>query len=461
VPFALALAVLAMLVVSGRAVVSASERVAAWTAHSVAVWDLEIAADRYLDQVQAQVDQPSDPQSTARTLHALDAARTKSWELAQRFPTEEQALEKRLDVVLDETVALGEAVSLTRDAPALERVRAQYARDVVPLLQSRMSEEQDGINASMAALHRGSRWFMMAAAFATAIALLAGIFVSIALARQTLRTIASLAQKTRGIQSSTADSSSAAASDEFADLDAELDNLKASLSRQRHVRNGFLAGVAHDLRSPLSTLKLTSEIGAEATLGPERFQLAMARVRRQVDRLDQLAGELRDVAGIEEGTLELRLADTDLCELVRESIDVHAQLSPHHTLTLKAHGGPVIVRCDAARIQRVMDNLIGNAVKYSPAGGPVTVAIEHAQASGEVVLLVTDSGLGIAPQDQERIFEPFQRGSVVNDTIPGAGLGLAICRRIAMAHSGSVSVTSTVGHGSTFQLRLPSGRDAP
>ena len=112
-----------------------------------------------------------------------------------------------------------------------------------------------------------------------------------------------------------------------------------------------------------------------------------------------------------------------------------------------------LTQCDALRIEQAVTNLISNAVKYSPGGGTVRVGVTSAH--GEIVISVGDSGLGMNEADKRRIFDPFTRIGLSQDSIPGAGLGLYIVRKIVLAHAGRIEVDSQPGHGSTFRLHLP------
>jgi signal transduction histidine kinase len=114
---------------------------------------------------------------------------------------------------------------------------------------------------------------------------------------------------------------------------------------------------------------------------------------------------------------------------------------------------PVVVVCDPTRVAQVLENLVTNAIKYSPAGGAVDVTL--AAGAEEVVVSVADTGLGIEPGMLETIFEPFRRVSPSKNVSPGVGLGLSICRRIVVAHGGRIDVVSKPGQGTTFQVHLP------
>jgi signal transduction histidine kinase len=171
-----------------------------------------------------------------------------------------------------------------------------------------------------------------------------------------------------------------------------------------------------------------------------------------VERLEKLLEDFLDASRIEAGRMSLSLADADLRDVAREAADLFADASPDHPIALDLPEGPVLARCDPARVTQVLNNLISNAIKYSPRGGRVAVAV--ARDGGDAVLGVSDEGVGVPEGEREQIFEPFRRGASAHG-VPGAGLGLSTARRIAEAHGGRLEVEPRAGGGSTFRLRLP------
>jgi two-component system, OmpR family, sensor histidine kinase MtrB len=127
-------------------------------------------------------------------------------------------------------------------------------------------------------------------------------------------------------------------------------------------------------------------------------------------------------------------------------------ISPKHELAVDVPESEVWVRCDPLRIDQVLSNLINNAIKFSPAGGRVTVQLKR--DGHEAILSVADCGIGISDEDQQRLFEPFRRVGPSRDTIPGVGLGLFVVRQIVLAHGGRVELASAPGRGTEFRVRL-------
>jgi len=238
---------------------------------------------------------------------------------------------------------------------------------------------------------------------------------------------------------------------EVRELAATFNDMADTITHQRRDLLTFLAGIAHDLRNPLSALKMAVHALERdpAAITPERFR----RLDRQIDRLTRMVGDLLDAARIEAGQLELQLEDMDLREAAQTIVDLYTPTTATHEVSLRAPDRPVIIRGDSLRIEQVFSNLLSNAIKYSPTGGPVEVSV--AADGKEAALAVSDQGVGIPPEDLSNIFMPFQRRGATAAIAPGVGLGLSIVRRIVDAHGGRIDVESTPGIGSTFQVRLP------
>jgi len=219
-------------------------------------------------------------------------------------------------------------------------------------------------------------------------------------------------------------------------------------------RLAFLSGVAHDLRNPLSAVRFAIDSLGRGTQppDPERVARTLQMVSRQAERLDRMVGDLLDATRIEAGRLELILETSDLRTLVDNAVELFRPSTTAHEFTVDVPAEPMVVRCDPARIEQVLNNLVSNAIKYSPNGGRVTVAA--AVQDDEAIVEVADEGIGIATEDRERIFEPFRRTGPSRELVPGVGLGLSVARKIVRAHGGRLEVESEPGKGSTFRIRL-------
>jgi two-component system sensor histidine kinase MtrB len=227
-----------------------------------------------------------------------------------------------------------------------------------------------------------------------------------------------------------------------------FNNMAESLGRQHEQQLAFIGGVAHDLRTPLNTMRLGAALLERQSSDPRRA----AAIVRQIERMDRMINDLLDSTRIEAGRLEFTFQICDLREPVAHTVDGQQASAPDRSFVVSQPSQVVPVRCDVARIEQVLNNLVGNAVKYSPDTSEIEVTLRRDGASA--VLSVRDHGVGIQAADQDRIFEPFSRGRNVG-RVAGAGLGLSVTRRIVEAHGGDISVTSTPGVGSVFTVRLP------
>lgn len=244
---------------------------------------------------------------------------------------------------------------------------------------------------------------------------------------------------------------------EFADIAATFNVMADSLEAKRAAQLRFISAVAHDLRNPLSSMKLYAQLYRPSRPLPEEAKIrkAFAVIESQVDRLSRMTTDLLDATRIEAGELELQIEVVDLVQIAREVNSVLEESSPRHQLELQTPV-PLEVAGDATRLYQVFMNLVNNAIKYSPGGGKVLVRVF--KLDQEARISVTDEGIGIAPGELNQIFEPFRRSGSVKQNIPGVGLGLSVTRRIIEAHGGRIAVESTLEQGSTFTVSLPTGR---
>ena len=235
----------------------------------------------------------------------------------------------------------------------------------------------------------------------------------------------------------------------------QFNEMAVSLDRQYERQLSFLAAVAHDLRNPLVAMKLSANaLSSDRQLSPETVSNLMSVIKRQVNALDRMIGDLLDTSRIEAGHLELRLTECDGRTIAHEAFDLYRMASKDHQLTLTLPSAPTPIRCDPVRIQQVLNNLVSNAVKYSPSGTKIELSVEN--TGNEVRFRVADQGMGIAPSELPYVFEPFRRTAFSRkEDVPGVGLGLSVAQRIVKAHGGRIQVESEVGKGSTFWVYLP------
>ncbi|HET9017619.1 MAG TPA: HAMP domain-containing sensor histidine kinase [Thermomicrobiaceae bacterium] len=229
------------------------------------------------------------------------------------------------------------------------------------------------------------------------------------------------------------------------------------------VRDEFLASVAHDLKNPLGAIKgyaqlMQRQADRPGTLDGARLIQGLGRIDAMASRAVGQIDELLDLARLRaDNSLPLNLGATDLVDLVRHVIADYQQTTTQHPIRIETALTELDGVWDRPRLERVLGNLVGNAIKYSPTGGEIVVEIARRACRGDewAVLTVRDRGIGIPPEDLPGIFERFYRAGNAAGQSEGTGLGLASVRQIVEQHGGSVSATSTVGQGSAFTVRLP------
>jgi PAS domain S-box-containing protein len=214
----------------------------------------------------------------------------------------------------------------------------------------------------------------------------------------------------------------------------------------------LIASVSHELRTPLtSILGFTDTLLTRPIPDDDRVRY-LGIISEQARRLEELVGDLLDLRTLEEGGLNLQLQELDLGELLGEQAAAFEAQLRQHELRLELPSERLLVRADRRRVSQVVGNLLSNALKYSPDGGKVSV--KAARRNGRLVVSVADEGIGIAESRRHDVFLPFVRlGDGAHSD--GAGLGLAISRRIVRRHGGEMDFESTPGVGSTFSFELP------
>ncbi|HUL75423.1 MAG TPA: ATP-binding protein [Vicinamibacterales bacterium] len=216
---------------------------------------------------------------------------------------------------------------------------------------------------------------------------------------------------------------------------------------------GALDNVAHDLRTPVARLRARAESALAAGVSDETARETLAECVEEADRVMALLTTLMDISEAETGTMRLSLDAVPVDEAVRDTLDLYEDIADDRGIALRADvPAGLIVRADRQRFRQVLANLVDNALKYTPRGGSVVVS--SGRDGQAIAIAVTDTGVGIAPDDLPRIFDRLYRGQA-----PGAerglGLGLSLVRAIVTAHGGTVDVESAPGQGATFRVRLP------
>ncbi len=287
-----------------------------------------------------------------------------------------------------------------------------------------------------------------AAALAAAVVALA---LGIPAARRIARPVAALATATDALRRGERGARvTALPPDELGDLGRNFNDMAASLEREDGLRRRIVADVAHELRTPLTSIQGHLEALRDGVLPADQPTLAM--LHDEASRLSHLVADLEGLARAEAAGLTLERRPIDVADVVR---DVAAELSDGYRakdVRLDLELAPAAAYADADRVAQIARNLVSNALKFTPPGGRVAVATRD--GDGRAVLEVSDTGIGMTPEQSARAFERFWRSPDVAG-VPGTGIGLTIVRELVAAHGGDVGVESAPGKGSTFRVTLP------
>lgn len=243
------------------------------------------------------------------------------------------------------------------------------------------------------------------------------------------------------------------------EAEAQLDRARRVAERAAQTRMSFLRTMSHELRTPLGAIRgfaqiLTEEVASLEDAPPEIAEFA-GTIHEASDRALRLVADLLDLSRLETGALDLRAVAVDLGPVVAAVVDRYAPGLGERGVDVRVELAPdaAVVLGDPARIEQVVDQLVSNAARFTPAG---SVAVRLAVVEGEVQLEVEDTGIGIADDVLESVFEPFvQEDARVNREFAGTGLGLAIACRLVRQMGGNLAATSAKGEGTTFTLMLP------
>ncbi|HEV8381082.1 MAG TPA: ATP-binding protein [Gemmatimonadales bacterium] len=243
-----------------------------------------------------------------------------------------------------------------------------------------------------------------------------------------------------------------------------LEQLNTELDGAMKSKDQFLSNISHELRTPLNSiigftdLLLTQELGPPLSDKQRDFLETVARNGRH---LLELINELLDLQRIAAGRMDLKPEPVELAGLLNEAVgSVDAQVQKHHhALVVTPPPEGLRVQADRVRVRQVLLNLLSNAIKFTPDGGRITVAAGPVNGGSEVRIAVTDTGIGIATEDQPKLFQEFsQLDASASRKYEGTGLGLALSRRLIELHGGTIGVESQMGKGSTFWFTLPQAR---
>lgn len=244
-------------------------------------------------------------------------------------------------------------------------------------------------------------------------------------------------------------------SDELALLATDLNTMASQLCDLQNTRREFMGNVSHDLRSPVSNIRITSEVLERRAerLGDDSVRLFQTIVL-ETERLERMIDELMELSAIESGTLILHKEPFEARQLLEELVQGTSRQAEEKRLTIGILADPgLCVVADRDRLGRAIMNILDNAVRFTQPGGQIVVSADI--ENDGLVIKVSDTGIGISDSDMGRVFERFYRTDKARSQKGGTGIGLAIVKHIVEAHGGNAEVRSREGHGSTFSIRLP------
>jgi signal transduction histidine kinase len=291
---------------------------------------------------------------------------------------------------------------------------------------------------------------------ATLIAAGLGVLVALWVASRIGKPVAELTQATRAIaRGGPAPLVPVTGRDEMAELGKAFNHMAAQLAEEEQQRRRLFAGIAHELRTPLAVIQGTLEGMLDRVIEPTPERIA--GLHSQAVLLKRLITDLRDLSLAQAGQLQLHRRTIDAAGVVRETLEALAPLADERTVALRveapAHLPPV--NADPDRLRQVVQNLVENALRHTPAGGEVRITLRGRNGEG-VQMMVVDTGSGIGAEDLPHVFEHFYRADASRArSSGGTGMGLAIVKSLVEAHGGQVRVESAPGAGSTFTVTLP------
>lgn len=251
-----------------------------------------------------------------------------------------------------------------------------------------------------------------------------------------------------------------------ADLDGKVDELaqlNMQLYEMNRIKSDFLATMSHELRTPLNSILGFSEVLGSINALDEKQKRYVGNIQKSGRMLLEMINNVLDLAKIESGKMEIRLTDFNIEQVVQAQCDMARPLTEKKNIDLEIQIEPDLpaMHQDQARVQQILNNLLSNAIKFTPEGGRIVVSAERTERQ-ELLLRVADTGVGIAEEDQQIIFEKFRQGGTalpggdaMTREYSGTGLGLSIVKELCKLLEGEVTVESELGTGSTFTVRLP------
>jgi signal transduction histidine kinase len=364
------------------------------------------------------------------------------------------------------------------DAPS-ETPELTTSRDLSPvsfagyrIVRQRVSPEIEGVEFILVGatldhiredMARIDRWVLLAAGAVLLTAPLCGYWLASRAAR-TIGDIITTASKLRPIR--LGERLTIRGSGDELDLLAQtINGLLDRIAAYVDTKRDFLANAAHELRTPLAAIRSSVEVALNGSRSPEEYEDLMVDVIDECSALEMLVNQLLLLSETEADLPTARMEPVDLSKLASKSVDMFTGVADARGVKLRAGSlAPATVLGNPAHLRQVLNNLIDNAVKYTPSGGRVVVDIAVDNEQGQVELRVSDTGPGISPVEQQHIFERFYRAESSryrSSGVGGTGLGLSICQSVVHNHGGEISFVSELGQGTTFTVMLPLAAKAP
>jgi two-component system, OmpR family, sensor histidine kinase BaeS len=394
-------------------------------------------------------------QQRAELANALAVAAGAVWEQNNTSSSDD------LSAVLDLAAKTGEAVQI-RDlaghviavSPSFGTAKGpQSSLPIVaggqPVGTAVVRSTGSGLNAADGVLKTA---LLRAIAGAAGLAALLALFTGLAVARRITRPVTRLIAATRAMAAGdrAARVGEIRAAGELGELAGAFDQMASTLDRQEQIRRNLVADVAHELRTPIAILQAGHEALLDGVAEPTPAELGS--LRDEVLRLARMVGDLQTLAAADAAALNLARRRCDLADLAAGAADSLARRFEAAGITLDRRLAASPVLADPHWLHQVITNLLTNALKFTPAGGHVT--IRTGPSGAEAVLQVSDTGTGIPAADLPRIFDRFWRGQQATQ-ISGSGIGLAVAAELAQAHGGRLTASSEPGHGTQMTLTLP------
>jgi len=237
----------------------------------------------------------------------------------------------------------------------------------------------------------------------------------------------------------------------------ELARLNEELNRLNRIKSDFVSAVSHELRTPLTSIKGYASILMAGKLGevPPAQKERLEKINKHADNLTHLVNNLLDIARIESGKIQMDIKDVAIKDIIDSVVDIITPQVKEKSITLKVNLKTLSsIKADPGQLERVFINLLGNAVKFTPEKGKITISSEEKKDCVE--FSVEDTGIGIPKDALEKIFEEFYRAeNALDQNVKGTGLGLSLVKKIIEAHKGKIWVESELGKGSKFIFTIP------